>query len=77
MNLITRWQFVGILGLSVIPGGGTVQISQSSRAHVRNRRLAEMAMGNLRLTSSERKHLRACDVCQGVATVLINNHQRS
>ena len=39
--------------------------------HVENRRLFNFAVGRLVLEPGEQKHLRGCNVCQGVLNVLV------
>ena len=39
--------------------------------HVENRRLFNLAVGRLVLERWEQKHLRGCNVCQGVLNVLV------
>jgi len=40
--------------------------------HVENRRLLEAAAGRHQLKEWEQKHLHACEICQGVFYVFIN-----
>jgi hypothetical protein len=44
----------------------------SSVTHVDNKRLFDAAAGTLRLEEPERKHLHACEVCQGVFYVFVS-----
>jgi len=40
--------------------------------HIENRRLFEIATGRVRLEEAEPEHLHACEVCQGVLYVFLN-----
>jgi hypothetical protein len=51
---------------------GVERNTRLPRAHVANRRLFNMASGQVRFQEWEEDHLRECDVCQGVLWVLLN-----
>jgi hypothetical protein len=40
--------------------------------HVENRRLSGLGSGQLKLEEWEQDHLCACEICQGVAYILLN-----
>jgi hypothetical protein len=70
-NLTTTWK--------LIPDDNTIQETAKKpdfnwvvETHVENRRLFNVAAGQIKLDQWEQKHLHGCKVCKGVLYVFVN-----